>query len=179
MVSFTARWRWRWLRRASKNMVYCMAFVCNANSPQGGGIHLCVKIPTDSVLLKTLLPKKINRGNFKLTKHSRLCVAHWHCLENLLRSRTRDTDNPWISWCPNIVKKRCSSNYIRGSRRFTDVINSLKTGVCTDRIVGRWVPQAKRSAGSAAVASGAAVAAAAAAAGSTSMTPTAQASSSG
>ena len=57
-------------------MVYCVAFGCNASSAKGGGIHHFFKFPTDAFLLKKWLAK-IKRTNFKLTKHSRLCSAHF------------------------------------------------------------------------------------------------------
>ena len=63
-------------------MVYCVAFGCNANSSQGGGIHHFFKFPTDPLLLKKWLVK-IKRANFKPTKHSRLCAVHFEttCFE--------------------------------------------------------------------------------------------------
>ena len=59
-----------------------MAFGCNANSSQGGGIHHCFKFPTDPVSLKKWLVK-IKRANFKPTKQSRLCAVRFEttCFE--------------------------------------------------------------------------------------------------
>ena len=57
-------------------MVHCAAFGCNANSSKHRATHHFFQFPTDPVLLKKWIAK-IKRANFKPTKHSRLCSAHF------------------------------------------------------------------------------------------------------
>ena len=60
-------------------MVYCAAAGCKANSSRNRAIMpTCsfFKIPTEPTLLTKWLAH-INRANFKPTKHSRLCSAHF------------------------------------------------------------------------------------------------------
>ena len=62
------------LCKTTNIMVYCVAFGCNASSAKGGGIHLFSS--PDPILLKKWLTKT-KRTDFKPTKYSQLCSAHF------------------------------------------------------------------------------------------------------
>ena len=62
----------------SVGMVYCAAVGCKSNSNNRAIMPTCsfFRIPTEPTLLTKWLAQ-INRANFKPTKHSRLCSAHF------------------------------------------------------------------------------------------------------